>query len=178
MYIALEGIDGSGKSTQALLLAKALQYGLTREPHDLTLSQRKGSPEEVLKAFMADRLNWFQAKGVFNLVSDRSLFTSAAYQSQGGLPWQAIIERHAKAGVPFPDAVLFVDVPVSVALQRVAERKATSCQWERAESLRLARQAYLAMSLHCPSFHYFDGTQVVSTLHQDILEVVNALHGR
>lgn len=121
-FIVLEGIDGSGKTTQARWLAEALrQKGyevvLTREPSDgplgrrlrryLAASPRRLSSELELAWFLADRRDHVetiirpaleQGKVV---ISDRYYYSSAAYQGARGLDPEAIL-RLNEAFAPGP----------------------------------------------------------------------------
>jgi dTMP kinase len=141
--IALEGIDGAGKSTQARLLARALaergyEVLLTREPSDAPLGvklrqylaggPRRLPPELELAWFMADRrehvarvLTPALAAGEV-VVSDRSYYSSAAYQGARGLDPEAIIALN-ETFAPRPDVVFLLTLPVAEALRRRPEAK-------------------------------------------------------
>ena len=106
VLLALEGIDGCGKSTQAELLAAALrerglEVVLTCEPTDSPLGQqireyfqgpdRYLSPKEELNLFMADRrehvaevIDPALAEGKI-VICDRYYYSSVAYQGALGL---------------------------------------------------------------------------------------------
>ncbi|MBU4231991.1 MAG: dTMP kinase, partial [Proteobacteria bacterium] len=106
VLLALEGVDGCGKSTQAGLLATALrerglEVVLTCEPTDGPLGQqireyfqgptRYLSAKEELNLFMADRrehvekvINPALAEGKI-VITDRYYYSSVAYQGALGL---------------------------------------------------------------------------------------------
>lgn len=137
-FIVLEGIDGSGKTTQARWLAEALrQKGyevvLTREPSDgplgrrlrryLAASPRRLSPELELSWFLADRREHVESiirpaleQGKI-VISDRYYYSSMAYQGARGLDPEAIILLN-KAFAPQPDVVFLLGLPVAEALRR------------------------------------------------------------
>ncbi|MCL6621110.1 MAG: dTMP kinase [Syntrophobacterales bacterium] len=159
--IALEGMDGAGKSTQARLLAQALaergyEVLLTREPSDAPLGVRlrqylvgggrRLPPELELAWFMADRREHVArvlapalAAGKV-VVSDRSYYSSAAYQGARGLDPEAIIALN-ETFAPRPDVVFLLLLPVAEALRRRPEAKGL---WRRGEV-----QSYLGRVSAC-----------------------------
>ena len=137
--IALEGIDGSGKSTQARALAEALGAKLTFEPgatpvgarlRQLLLAPDAPPPSPRAEALLmaADRaehvalvLEPALAAGAW-VVSDRYTASTIAYQGYGrGLDHAALDElvRWATGGLA-ADLSILVDVSVEVAASRLA----------------------------------------------------------
>ena len=140
-FVALEGGEGCGKSTQARLLADALGGVLTREPggtpfgvelRALLLSPSTGELDEraELLAMNADRAQHLAevvrpalAAGR-DVVTDRSAWSSMAYQGYGrGLPLAEVrmVCDWAAAG-RWPDVVVLLDVPDAVAAARLQGR--------------------------------------------------------
>jgi len=138
--IVLEGVDGSGKSTQARLLAAALkarglEVVLTGEPTDGSLGRRlqaylqgpgpRLSPEEELDLFLADRrehveqvINPALAAGQV-VISDRYYYSSVAYQGAQGLDPDRILAAN-EAFAPRPDLAVILTLPVAAALKRLS----------------------------------------------------------
>jgi dTMP kinase len=140
-YIALEGAEGCGKSTHASRLAVALDAVLTRETggthlgneirtllHDPANTHLADKAEALLIA--ADRAQHLHelvrpalASGR-HVVSDRSAFSSLAYQGYGrGLPLEIVreISDWALDG-QWPELVILIDVPVELLSERMAKR--------------------------------------------------------
>jgi len=137
IWVAFEGGEGSGKSTQAALLAARVDAVLTREPGgtaegalirrllldvDVALDERA---ETLLMA--ADRAQHVAAvvapalAAGRTVVSDRSAFSSVAYQGYGrGLPVDEVraISDWASGG-RWPDLVVLLDVPDDVRAERM-----------------------------------------------------------
>ena len=139
--IVLEGIDGSGTTTQTeRLVAHLRQHGRTavstREPsggpvgrllREVLLGQHRmpGSASvdgrTMALLFAADRLDHLQrevepllAEGS-DVVSDRYLMSSLAYQAEeADREWVALLAR----GVRPPDLTILLDIPVALAAQR------------------------------------------------------------
>lgn len=139
-FIVFEGIDGSGKTTQTILLTdklKSIGFDITTtfEPGDteigklireaLFLFEIDPATESLL--FAADRSE--HVKNVIRpalnhggiVISDRFFLSSIVYQSYGkGLPrdWVEIINRYSIMDT-IPDLTIVLDLPVDMALKRV-----------------------------------------------------------
>lgn len=141
-FIALEGIDGSGKTTQAGLLADALEgRGLrvtrTREPGGTLLGERvrkvvlSGEPGQLTLVAEAHLFAAARAELVERVVrpslaagrwvvSDRFIDSSLAYQGAArGLGVECVLEINATAvDGCLPDLALVIDTPVGAAAWR------------------------------------------------------------
>jgi dTMP kinase len=141
LYVALEGAEGSGKSTQAALLAEALGAVLTRETggttvggrlreilHDTTVTDLADRAEALITA--ADRAQHIVhvvrpalAAGR-TVVSDRSVHSTLAYQGYGrGLDLAELrrINDWAVDGL-WPARVILLDAPADVLAARISGR--------------------------------------------------------
>ena len=133
-FIAVEGADGTGKSTQARLLAEHLDAVFTREPggtplgeriRDLVLDPDGDGPVDRAEALLMAAARAQHVERVVvpalvagrDVVSDRYVASSIAYQGHGrGLGADAVAEvnRFATVGLE-PDLVVLVvlDVPLA-----------------------------------------------------------------
>lgn len=140
ILIAIEGIDGAGKTTQAELLERALSaVGFTvvrtKEPTAGTYGQRlrdsatagRLSIDDELELFLADRRE--HVAGLIEpalssgkvVIVDRYYFSMAAYQGARGMDPEAILAVN-ETFAPEPDLLVFLHIPPSAALGRIAVR--------------------------------------------------------
>ena len=154
--VALEGLDGSGKSTQVPALAAALRERghdvvATREPTDSEFGRRIRAmarsgelvaPEEELRWFVEDRRDHVArviapalAAGRC-VLTDRYYLSTVAYQGARGLDWRAILAA-SEAEFPIPDLALVFEIAPEQGLERVRARFGTAAEpaFERADYL-------------------------------------------
>ena len=159
-FIAIEGIDGSGTTTQARMLADWLRLRgekvvCTSEPTDSpagrlvkAMLRESARPDEVTLAFLfaADRREHLNStilpaleKGEW-VVTDRYLLSSVAYQSRGA-PFEWVCELNKL--FLRPAVTVLIDVAVEVALARVGRRGKEREYYEDEETLRRVRENFL-----------------------------------
>lgn len=139
-WIAFEGGEGSGKSTQARLLATRLDAVLTREPGGTPVGERiRGILLDASVVGLDDRAEALlmaadRAQHVADVVrpaleadrdvvSDRSAFSSLAYQGHGRDLGVDVVRRlcdWAAAG-RWPDLAILLDVPAAVRADRMKD---------------------------------------------------------
>ncbi len=170
-FITIEGGEGTGKSTQAGLLAKALrQRGIdvvaTREPggspgaekiRELLLDETIAwdPPTEALLQFAAraDHYVTLIAPALRRgdwVVSDRFADSTRAYQGSGmGVAAAAIETLYKLALGDFrPDLTLILDLPVERAMKRLEGREGRLDRYERMDAAfhREVRDGFLGIS--------------------------------
>jgi dTMP kinase len=157
-FIVIEGLDGSGKTTQAKLLTKKLRKNhnaiCTAEPsHGKTgafirkscLYGEKRLPTEAeALLFAADRIEHIQNEVAPALeegklvICDRYVYSSLAYQGGAGLSLDWIKTINARALQP--DFSIFIDVAPERVLERLKRRKSVM---ETLETQKKVRDVYL-----------------------------------
>ena len=164
-FIAFEGIDGSGKSTQIQLLKNRLEKGnirsyITREPTDSPIGSlihqimtgRVQSDNRVVAAlFVADRLDHLlnPTDGIYamvekgiSVISDRYYFSSYAYHSVD-MPMDWVITANSQsAEILRPSVTVFIDVNPDVALERIAKTRFHPELFETRDRLVAVREKY------------------------------------
>jgi dTMP kinase len=184
-FIVIEGLDGSGKTTQARLLVQKLRSShnavYTTEPSRgkigsfireccLFEEKRLDSAAEAL-LFAADRIEHVRNEVVpalnkgFLVISDRYVYSSLAYQGSAGLSleWIEAINRHALK----PDLAIFIDVTPETVMQRLSRKKSVM---ETLEIQRKVREVYLKFVAN-DALVRIDGEKPVA-------ELSEALHSR
>ncbi len=164
LFIVLEGIDGTGKSTQARLLAdwfrgQGREVVTSREPTDgpwgrlLRESAGSGrlSPEDELELFLRDRRQHVEELIAPSLAAgkvvilDRYYFSTMAYQGARGFD-PAEIRRKNEEFAPVPDLLFTLDLDVETALSRIGARGDTANEFEKRDSLEKCREIFLSLA--------------------------------
>jgi len=160
MFIAVEGIDGSGKSTaikeiERFLISEKRAFHLTNEPSSLKIGtlirdllkikepDQEYYHKKMALLFAADRLDHLEKEINPNLqcgkivVTDRYILSSIAYQSLT-LPqeWVESINRYAL----LPDLLIYIKVSVDTALKRILGRGMEKEIFEKKEYLETIKK--------------------------------------
>ncbi|MFN3591553.1 MAG: dTMP kinase [Thermaurantiacus sp.] len=203
-FIAFEGGEGAGKSTQVAHLAEWLgglgrRVVTTREPggtpgaeaiRDLFVSgpPDRWTPETdalLVTAARADhvarRIRPELESGAF-VITDRYVHSTLAYQGGGkGLDMAALRAMHIFAtGDLWPDLVLWIDVPPDVGLARAASRRGTPDRFEGHDLAfhQRLREAFTEMARADPRFRRIDGQGGVDEVAANCRAAVKALLGQ
>lgn len=166
MFIAIEGIDGTGKSTQAKRVASYLESTgksvlLTKEPggweggtelRKLVLSGELTHPWSEAYLFMLDRAE--HVSRVINpaladnkiVVCERYHASTLAYQVWGrGLPIEPFDMLFKLSEFPIPDLTILLDIDPEISLKRVSNRgQLDTFENEGLEFMKKIRDGYLA----------------------------------
>ena len=189
ILICIEGIDASGKTTQAKLLVKNLKKRgfeavYTTEPSDgyfgqllrkrvLQVEKRVPPVVEAL-LFAVDRLDHIEReikpalKDGKIIVSDRYVYSSLAYQSAAGLDLKWIEELNR--WIVKPDLAIYLDVPAEVVVKRIKRERSVM---ETLQTQRKVREVYLKL-IERKNLLLLDGNRPVEEVEKEILERVLA----
>lgn len=200
-FIALEGIDGSGKSTQVSLLCHRLkaeghQVYPTFEPTNGPIgslirqmfSRRiVGDDKTIAALFVADRLDHLQnpVNGLlkkleegYTVITDRYYFSSYAYHG-AHMPLDWVIQSNAlSADLLRPDLNIYIDISPEVGLQRVHANRADIEIYETQENIKKVHTTYLkAFELLQKEERItkVDGNRPPAAIAEDIYAIVHAL---
>ena len=158
MFIALEGIDGCGKSTLAKKLAKK-GHTITQEPFlscTAEVISKTKNPEIRELAFYVDRLyhleQFITPNSDKTVITDRYKYSQIAYAYAryfGSEIYEKVVELNKK--ILEPDIVILLDLPAADALARKPKiKKDISSFLKPAQSalefLEAVRQKYLEIA--------------------------------
>lgn len=185
--IVFEGIDGSGKSTQAKCLFQDLRDKgypvlLSQEPtygpwgqriREIILHGRGGvQPEEEYDLFLQDRKDHVRQvitpslDGGKIVILDRYYFSTMAYQGALGIE-PARIQKENESFAPLPDLVFILDLPPVEAIRRIENKRGERPNhFERIDYLDRVRTLFRSFS--GPAIVHLDGHLSTEKLFDEI----------
>lgn len=165
LFIAIEGLDGSGKSTQLRPLAenlKAVGHNVytTAEPtqsriglmiKDIFKHKMEADHRTIAALYAADRLEHVlnRTDGLlkkleegYTVITDRYYFSSYAYHgTHMDMDW--VIEMNSLvADFLRPDLNIFIDVPIDVCVKRLNRGRSLTELYEDEDNLNQVRRKY------------------------------------
>ena len=194
MFIVFEGIDGSGKGTQARMLADHLirqgkRVVLTEEPTKelftgyftriLLRSKDTPHPKTIALMMAADRNEHVEKiirpalEAGEIVISERYYWSSFVYQSLQGVSDDFL--NYINRDFLRPDVTVLIDVPAEVAMERILGRAHGNDglvqKLEQLEFLRSVRKKYLEIA-ESEGFVVVDGRGSPEEVHQRVLEAL------
>ncbi|MGC9778536.1 MAG: dTMP kinase [Candidatus Heimdallarchaeota archaeon] len=196
LLIAFEGIDGTGKTSLAIMLKKrfeALSFTIEifKEPTNITEAGKKiresyvndrPSLETELQWFLEDR-GWDVEHRILPALEekkivfmDRYFFSTACYQGvRNNNDWESILNTN-RDKFPEPDLTIIFDLDVKVAIQRIVKDRSKINTFEGQQYLQQVRDLFLEIYNNDQVGNYFliDSEQSI----EDIVEILyNLIHG-
>lgn len=165
VLIAIEGIDGAGKSTQAEILKEKLKKRgldviLLKEPtsskwgrkiKEISKKTKSLDPLEELELFVKDRefnvrekiLPALKEKKI--VIIDRYYISTIAYQGARGIDKDIIRERNEKFA-PKPDIIFILDIDPEESMQRIKRER--EILFEEEKFLKEVRKNFLEIKIN------------------------------
>lgn len=190
MFIAFEGLDGSGSSTQSRLLAERLQRGgrpclLTKEPtsdspvgkliREILQHKWSASPEGLQLLFSADRAEHLKntiEPGLQNgqvVITDRYLFSTLAYGGMDvDMDWLKTLNKNFR----LPDITFLFKLSPEDCIQRIAGRGSDFELFERTDKLAKIWANYEAITEEFPHIEIINATKSIEEIAEEIWEIV------
>jgi dTMP kinase len=198
-FIALDGPDGCGKSSQARLLMDRLQsQGVStvgfRDPGATVIGEKireillspaheaMTTPAEVL-LYMAARVQLWAEKIQPALsegqcvVLDRWLSSTCAYQGYAGAFGMEKVIEIAQASLErvWPDLTIILDVDLQTAAQRL-QRELDRMERKGDGYHGRVREGFLKLAAGRPDFAVVDATGSVEATHREIVTIIQKQH--
>lgn len=165
LFIAFEGIDGSGKSTQVKLLSEYLEekgYKIytTCEPTDSPIGKiirdifnhrLEGDQRVIAALFAADRLDHIlnsktgilkKLQDGYTVITDRYYFSSYAYHSvYVDMDW-VIHTNSMSADLLRPDLNIYIDISPEISMERLKKGRSSMEMYETLENQKKVHTKY------------------------------------
>ncbi|ELR96483.1 dTMP kinase [Gloeocapsa sp. PCC 73106] len=199
LFIVLEGIDSSGKSTQAELLYN--YYLSITQPVVVSPEPTNGPIGKFIRTILSQQVNLYQNNQSFDrqmsylfaadrhyhvynqnegiltllrqkvtIISTRYYFSSLAYHCQNPRDWELV--KSLNQEFPNPDLLIYLDIPLEICLTRLAER-ATPEVYENKHKLQQVKSNYQVIWREYQGLKLqLDATQSQEKIHQQIVEFI------
>jgi len=191
MFIAFEGLDGSGSSTQSRILAERLEKSghpafVTKEPTKDTpigkmireVLQRRWelSPITLQLLFSADRAEHLRSQiqpAIKNrqiVITDRYFFSTIAYGAMDiSMGWLKTLCKY----FPIPDITFLFKLDPKECIKRIAGRGSEYELFEQKEKLEKIWKNYEKIAEDYENFHIIDATKTIEEISDEIWGIVS-----
>ncbi|MBW8038394.1 MAG: dTMP kinase [Planctomycetes bacterium] len=197
-FIALDGPDGCGKSTQAKLLAEWLKgqdaaVESFRDPGDTAIGEKIRevllNPEHIAMSTATEVLLYMAARAQLwgekiapalmqkkCVILDRWLSSTCAYQGYaGGFGINQVIKLAADSlKMPWPDLTIILDVDLETSANRLSGRP-DRMEAKPRQYHQKVREGFLELVHQQKNFLIVDATGEIETVHKKVIEVVEKM---
>ncbi len=163
IFIVIEGVDGSGKSTVVNKLYHILENNkkyknilLTGEPYNKFIKEEYINNEKYEKKFLRnlflfDRIihcmymKYYIKKG-YIIICDRYKFSTYVYQSSSIEEMESLIKLHNKFKIPDPDYLFILYSEAEKCIERIEKRgEKKDKNFENLEKIKLHQERYMEL---------------------------------
>ena len=192
MFIAFEGLDGSGSSTQSRILADKLESSghiafLTKEPtndspvgkliREVLQHKWEASPEGLQLLFSADRAEHLKNEiepALSNgqiVLTDRYFFSTIAYGALAveDVEWLKSLSKHFR----IPDITFLFRLDPKICIERISGRGSDFELFEQQEKLKIIWENYEKIAEEYPNFHIIDASRSIEEISEEIWGIVS-----
>ena len=191
-FIVFEGLDGSGLSTQAMMLKEYLlkkreKVVLTKEQTDNFIGgliksalkeHIKTSPLTLQLMFIADRSQHLDSeiepalKEGKIIISDRYIFSTLAF---GSLDVNMEFLKTINSKFREPDLTFIIDCPPKVCLERISKERFHAELFEEKNRLEKVRKNYMFLKDYFPNVYIINGNKTKREVFEDIKKIVDKI---
>ncbi len=190
MFIAFEGLDGSGSSTQSRLLAEKLEKNgkpslLTKEPtsdspigkliREILQHKWSSSPEGLQLLFSADRAEHLKNEiepALENdqiVITDRYLFSTLAYGGMNvDMEWLKSLNKNFR----LPDITFLFKLAPEECIKRIAGRGSDFELFEKTDKLAKIWESYEKIAEEFDNIQVIDATKTIEEISEEIWDVI------
>ncbi len=201
-FIVLEGIDGSGTTTQANLLkgyleSQAKKAIVSSEPTDsemgkllrealknniFSFKEQQQFDQQMALLFAADRYYhvFNQTNGVLsllekniNVICTRYYFSSIAYNSNTREDFKWV--KHLNCNFPQPDMLIYIDISVEISLERICKRNYLEVYENREKLLRVSENYLRILEEYSGLVITIDGRETIEKIHRNIVKYIEKI---
>jgi dTMP kinase len=201
-FIVIEGIDGSGTTTQSELLKEYLSGKeekaiVSPEPSEgiigkfvrsilqnknLLNHHHQNFDQQMAYLFAADRYDhlYNEKNGVFKLINEgyyvistRYYFSSLAYNGNTPQEWE-LVETLNK-NFPQPDLVIYLDLPVEISLERIKDRSHKEVYENKAKLTKVRENYDQIFANYSGKLLTIDARKTLTEIHSKIVNALLAL---
>ena len=193
-FVAFEGLDGSGQSTQTSLLRdflieKGFQTITTKEPtldseagrriKEILDEKIKTEPAKLQELFSQDRKEHLEKVIIPALkegkwvISDRYFFSTFAYGTSEGLDLEWLIKLNDS--FLLPDQTFILKVKPEVCIDRINKRGTKKQLFEKQEKLAKVWQTYTILPQRIENTLIVDGERAIEEVSSEIKEIISKL---
>lgn len=191
MFIAFEGLDGSGSSTQSRLLAEKLEKNgkpslLTKEPtsdspigkliREILQHKWSTSPEGLQLLFSADRAEHIKneiepaLEGGQVVITDRYLYSTLAYGGMSvDMEWLKALNKNFR----LPDITFLFKLSPEECIKRIAGRGSDFELFEKSDKLAKIWENYEKIAEEFPNIQVIDATETIEGISEEIWGMVS-----
>jgi len=191
MFIAFEGLDGSGSTTQSKLLTEKLSKAghsvlTTKEPtssnpigktiREVLQHQWKAPAEGLQLLFSADRAQHLndEIKPALNqgkiVITDRYILSTLAFGAlEVDMEWLATLNK------PFiqPDLTFLLRLDPKICLERIEKRGGAVELFEQQEKLEKVWENYEAGTKYFKNIHLIEANQSIEAIAEEVFEITS-----
>ncbi len=193
-FIAFEGLDGSGQTTQANLLKdylikKGFEVILTKEPTQDSEAGKKIKkilneetttlPRQLQELFAEDR-SWHQKNIVESalkkekiIITDRSQFSSFAFGVANGMVLDYLLSLNDE--FIEPDLVILLKTSPKTSIQRIQKRGEKQTLFEKEKQLEKIWKVFEKLADKFESIIIIDGEKSIEEIHEKIWQIVKQI---